>query len=81
MSAANNISLRSFKEADNENVAFRAAILYCHQRYNLKGSVDGDNGSYFGMGASERGNYVWCLVIVVILMALGRAAMWGRGEL
>ena len=23
------------------------------------------------MGASERGNYVWCLVIVVILMGLG----------
>ena len=45
MSAANNISVRSIKEADTENVAFRAAILYCHQRYNLKGSVDGGNGS------------------------------------
>ena len=44
MSAANNISVRSIKEADTENVAFRAAILYCHQRYNLKGSVDGDMG-------------------------------------
>ena len=33
------------------------------------------------MGASERGNYVWCLVIVVILMGLGRATMWGGGEL